>query len=144
MGGMNIIRIIKRWYSDTCGKGRAAHVASGNQHSVILSNVRVVIVPDGDRWFAQGIDINYATGGATIRETQRNFEMGLSMTIRANLQRLGNIDRIMRTPDADVWMPLILKHGSHFDFSMKETHELNDTDMPYNIRIQYEGMLKAA
>jgi hypothetical protein len=91
---------------------------------------------------AQGIDINYATDGATIEEAQANFERGLSLTIKANLQRLGNIDRIMKTPDPETWIPLIQNNGVQFDFSMQETHEMNDAELPYR-RIQY-SLAKAA
>lgn len=140
---MNIIRIMQRWVSElSWSTGRAAHVAKGNQHRVILNDVRVIIVPDGDRWFAQGIDINYATDGSSIHEVQQNFESGLSLTIKANLQRVGNIDRIMRSPDMSVWAPLLQKKGLHFDFSMSDVHEMDDAELPYR-RIQY-SFAKAA
>ena len=119
-----------------------AHVAKGNQHRVILNDVRVIIVPDGDRWFAQGIDIDYATDGSSIHEVQQNFERGLSLTIKANLQRLGTIDRIMRSPDMSVWAPLLQQKGLHFDFSTSDVHEMDDAELPYR-RIQY-SLAKAA
>lgn len=142
---MSIIRIIQRWVSDlSSSSARAAHVASGSRHRVMLNDVRVVIVQDGDGWFAQGIDINYGTSGATIRQAQQNFEAGLSLTIKANLQRLGNIDRIMRTPEPSIWIPLIQQSGAQFDFSMTETHDVTDTELPYR-RIHYiESQAKAA
>ena len=142
---MNIIKILKRWASEfSDSHGRAAHVTNGVQHRVILNQVRVILIPDGGRWFAQGIDINYATDGATLVEAQQNFERGLSLTLKANLQRLGHIDRIMATPPAEAWMPLIRDCGQHFDFSMSETHDIHDAELPYR-RIQYiEGCAKAA
>lgn len=140
---MNILRIIQRWASEwSWSAGRASHVSNGHQHQVIIHDIRVIVVPDGDHWFAQSLDINYGTGGATIDEAQDNFERGLSLTIKANLDRQGSIDRIMQTPDLESWIPLVQRNGIQFDFSMRETHEVSDCDLPYR-RISY-SLAKAA
>jgi hypothetical protein len=71
-------------------------------HICEITELRVLIVPEGNQFFAQGIDIDYATCGDSIDDVQHRFERGLMMTISANLQRFGSIDRMCHKAPAEV------------------------------------------
>lgn len=43
-------------------------------------------------WYAEGVELDYASEGATREAAQTNFEYGLSATIHLNLKRHGHID----------------------------------------------------
>jgi hypothetical protein len=141
----------KKWVSELSeSRGEAVHAQSGNRHAVLIDSMRVVIVPDGPGlWFAQSLDIDYAASGPSITEVQRNFERGLSTTIKIHLERFGNIDRIMKTPDLEDWLPLISGRKSiDFEYSMHATHDLADSllseHLPYRKIAYIEDLGKAA
>lgn len=65
--------------------------------------IHTIIVKDGDtHWFAQALNIDYAAGGMSLDEVQRNFEKGLRGTIDANLSRFKNISRVVNPNGADI------------------------------------------
>lgn len=57
------------------------------QQLIAVDGLRVIIVPDGDQWFAQGIDIDFAASGSTIEDVQNRFVQGLCSTLHANMVR---------------------------------------------------------
>jgi hypothetical protein len=73
----------------------AIHVSSGKQHLVGLGSIRVLICPDGDCWFAQGVEIDYAAQGASIEDVKKRFEVGLRATIEENLKIYDSIDGLL-------------------------------------------------
>ncbi|MEW6038544.1 MAG: hypothetical protein AB1648_09885 [Pseudomonadota bacterium] len=141
---------ITRWISDLGGcEGEAMHANHGSNHAVAINAMRVIIVQDGDdAWFAQSLDIDYAAGGSSLENAQRNFETGLSATIKAHLERFGHIERIMRSPDLGDWVPLLSRQGKEFEYSTVESHELKDSvlseHLPYTGISYIEGQRKAA
>src|ERR1039458_1707330 len=64
----------------------------GIHHVVGIGNLRVVIVPDGDFWFAQGLEIDYAVQGASEKDAKKKFEDGLEHTIEEHLKIHGTIE----------------------------------------------------
>lgn len=78
----------------------AVHASSDEQQLVAMV-LRVLILPVSEGGFyAQALEVDYAASGSTIEEAQRNFERGLELTVRANLDRHGNIERLFarKTP----------------------------------------------
>jgi len=145
-----ILNHIRQWASEIAGgSGSAVHIRAGNRHAVAIASMRVIIVQDGlNTWFAQSLDIDYASNGSSIEDTQRNFETGLSSTIKAHLERFGNIDRIMKSPPLEDWIPLVSRNGDEFEFSMSEAHDFNDKilveNLPYRSISYIEPLRKAA
>lgn len=82
----------------------AIHLSNGgNQHIVGVKSIRVFISKDGDMWFAQGLDIDYASCGDTIEETKRNFETGIKKTIAEHLKLHGNIEKFLKIAPQEAW-----------------------------------------
>src|SRR5579863_5371997 len=50
--------------------------SDGNRHIVGIGNLRVIIVPDGKLWFAQGLEIDYAVQGNSVEDAKRQLEAG--------------------------------------------------------------------
>src|ERR1700679_830697 len=64
----------------------AVHGSADDVHHVVgLGNIRVIIVPDGSSFFAQGLEIDFASQGSTIEETKKNFEHSLCATIEQHI-----------------------------------------------------------
>src|SRR5438128_2478664 len=53
---------------------------------VSIGGLRVFILPDGEFWFAKGLEIDYATQGDTLEQAKENFGKGLAETIDLHLQ----------------------------------------------------------
>lgn len=121
----DLIERIRCWVSEfSFSNGKAVHVQKGDNHTVVFDALRVVIVKDGDCWFAQSIDIDYFATGETLKEVQENFEIGLSATIADHLEAFGNIDRIMRTPQLEDWRPLVSDDHGAYDVSHVSIHNI--------------------
>ena len=52
----------------------ALHAKHGNIHLVGIGNLKVVVIQDGDFWFAQGLEIDYASEGKNFEEVKTAFE----------------------------------------------------------------------
>lgn len=70
---------------------------------IYVGALRVLVSPDCDQWFAQGIEIDYAACGDSIEDVQRRFEAGLIGTINAHLEKHGNIDLMLKYAPQSVW-----------------------------------------
>lgn len=81
---------------------RAAHLSSEKVQGVAVWNLSVLIVPDGDFWFAQGLELNYGAQGDTAEEAQANFQTGLLATICQHLRVHGNIDRLLKFAPSEI------------------------------------------
>jgi len=88
----------------TAGDTGAAHFSDQNdeKHAVALWNLSVLIVPDGDFWFAQGIEINYGAQGDSAEDAKKNFQEGLVATINQHLKIYGNIEKILKFASPDI------------------------------------------
>lgn len=94
----------------------AVQISHEKGHFVGIGALRVLIHPDGDLWYAQGIEIDYAATGATTDEVKRNFEAGLARTIELHLERWGTIDRILKYAPASEWQELL--GGQPYNFTL--------------------------
>lgn len=119
-------KIIGRlWKSDVPNSnGTAIHLQNGDQHLVSIESMKVIIVKDGEGWFAQSLDIDYFAGGTTLDDVKHNFEEGLALTIASHLEYFGNIDKIMRTPKMEDWRPLIACDHGVYDVTTVSLHEI--------------------
>lgn len=86
----------------------AIHGSSDDVHHVVgLGNIRVIIVPDGSSFFAQGLEIDFASQGATVDQAKKNFEASLHSTIEQHLKIYGHINMLLQPAPASVWRELI-------------------------------------
>jgi hypothetical protein len=68
-----------------------------------MGNLRVVIVPDGKFWFAQGLEIDYGAQGDTAEEAKAHFFHGLAATLALHQERFGHIDGVLRVAPDETW-----------------------------------------
>lgn len=74
------------------------------RHNIVgFGNIRVLLMPDGDGWFAQGLEIDYAAQGGSLSQAKREFEDGLEATIHAHLQKNGHINALLKIAPNEVW-----------------------------------------
>lgn len=75
----------------------------GVHHVVGLGNIRVLLLPDGPAWFAQGLEIDYAAQGETLPEAKKEFEDGLEALIQEHLRVYGHINNLLTVAPNEVW-----------------------------------------
>jgi len=86
------------------GKARAVHVKTDDGRNVVgIGNLRVVIMQEGSRWIAQGLEIDYTTEGTSLKDVQSAFAAGLRLTIREHCRIFGNVDRLLKIAPAPIW-----------------------------------------
>ena len=96
------------------------------------SRFRVVIVPDGDLWFAQGLEIDYGVQGASEEDAKRNFEYGLEATVEAHLQINGTIEGLLKVAPPEVWKEFLGDpHGKKRFYSQVTSHVLKEV-LPFD------------
>lgn len=98
-------KLRRRNPATTAFHGRAT---DGVHHLVGIGNLRVVIVPDGALWFAQGLEIDYAAQGKSVKDVKRQFSDGLGATIREHLRIYGNIENLLKVSPTEVWKDALL------------------------------------
>lgn len=74
---------------------------------ISIGPLRVVVIPDGKFWFAQGLEIDYAAQGKSLEEVKQNFQEGLTGSVHENLKRFGTIRKLMRPAPPDVWVEML-------------------------------------
>jgi|HubBroStandDraft_1064217.scaffolds.fasta_scaffold144756_1 hypothetical protein len=126
----------------------AKHVTSPDeqQQAVGIGNLRVLILPDGKFWFAQGLEIDYGAQGSTMEEAKEHFEEGISGTIQLHLQRYGNIEKLLRVSRPEVWKEAIANSGNVEEFTQVSFHTItpeNAALIPYG-NVEYYIPKKAA
>jgi hypothetical protein len=102
----------------------AVQVDDGFHGVVGIGNLRVLLVQDGNFWFAQGIEIDYGTQGDSIDEAKENFEHGLAASIDLNLKIHGNIDPLLVPAPASVLIEAAHKKNSIEFYSQISVHEI--------------------
>jgi hypothetical protein len=67
----------------------------------ITLTTRVVITKDGQgRWFARGLDIDYAAQGQSLLEVEKAFESGFVATVQEHVNVYGHIENFTKAaPD---------------------------------------------
>lgn len=74
-----------------------------NQGMERIPTLRVGLVKDGDRWYAQGLEIDYIASGDTVEKAKARFEMGLGYTIQLNLQKFGDLENLLIPAPPNIW-----------------------------------------
>lgn len=112
----------------------ALHVKSDECQAVIVNSLRVLIIPDGKGWFAQGLEIDYASGGDSLEDAKKRFQVGLEATIHEHLKIFGNLDRLIKTAPEEDWL-LYNKNKNKLALSMvtfcTNGESTVDTEWPY-------------
>jgi hypothetical protein len=80
----------------TGGGAGALHLGHEGSEAVAIWNLSVLIKPDDQFWFAQGLEINYGAQGDTPEEAKENFQLGLLATIDLHLRVYGDIERLLK------------------------------------------------
>jgi len=69
-----------------------------------VRDLHVLILPDGDRWYAQGLQIDYAAQGTSVDDVKKRFERGLIKTLEEHLRQRGNLDALTgRVAPPEIW-----------------------------------------
>lgn len=79
------------------------HAKVGNNHLVGLKALRVLLLKDGDGWFAQGLEIDYAACASDIEKVKKNFEVGLALTMKEHLTMYGNLEKLLKVAPQEAW-----------------------------------------
>lgn len=79
------------------------HAHVGDDHLVGVKALRVLLLKDGSGWFAQGLEIDYASSGGDLEEVKKNFETGLSLTIKEHLIMYGTIEKLLKIAPQEAW-----------------------------------------
>lgn len=103
---------------------KAAQFAHKNVEGVGIWNLSVLIVPDGDFWFAQSLEINYGAQGDSPEEAQENFQAGLLATICQHLRMHGNIERLLKFAPSNILVEAAKNKARIKRFSQVSIHEI--------------------
>lgn len=121
-----------------------AHDDCGEHHVVGIGNLRVILVPDGKYWFAQGLEIDYAAQGDSIEDAKKQFEDGLTATVQQHLRMFGNIEKLLKVAPTEAWLDLWTNaKARHSRYSQLSTHEIIRNTLPFDA-IDYVEVAKAA
>jgi len=106
-------------------KGGVVHTHSKNSmsHVVGIGNLRVIVTNNDGSWFAQGLEIDYAAEGKSLKDVQNRFAEGLSATIHENLRRFGSLENLIRPAPRDVWRGFLEAACERFHHEQVTTHE---------------------
>ena len=74
--------------------------------------LQVVLAPDGGGWAAQAIEVDYAACGDSDTDARKRFCAGLEATARLNMERHGNLSRLLRPAAPETWSHLLARTGS--------------------------------
>lgn len=96
-------------------------------HLVGIGNLRVMLVPDGKFWFAQGLEIDYAVQGLSVEDTKKQFERGLYATIEQHLKVYGNINKLLQVAPGEVWQEAVRSKSSIKRYSRLSSHAIKST-----------------
>lgn len=89
-------------------KATAFHAEMKDGTSLVgIGNLRVVITQDDGQWFAQGLEIDYAAQGSSIKDVKRQFEDGLCATIHEHLRKFQSISNLLQPAPAEVWKEML-------------------------------------
>ena len=83
------------------------HIKDGDNHLVGIGNLKVVIVQDGNSWFAQGLDIDYAAEGKNLESVKKAFETGFCATIHEHLKVYANLDKFLVPAPSEIWKEML-------------------------------------
>ena len=125
------------------GKGKNAAKAvktdlpDGKGQAVGIWNLHVLIVPEGEGWFAQAFEIDYGVQGSSPEEVKKRFEEGLAATIQHNVDIYGSIKNMLH-PNQDWFSLRAQTEGSEYDYSCVEVFDISPKLADRFTKIEYE------
>ena len=98
----------------------------GSKHAVVVNDLRVMLLKDGESWFAQGLELDYASAGATVDEAKKNFEVGFAKTVREHLVMYGNLSKFIQVAPQETWQEFFNAppETKHMVMSSVQVHDL--------------------
>ena len=99
------------------------HLEGDDKHAVLIQSLRVVIVQDGEQWFAQGLELDYAAVGINQQDVKSRFEDGLAATIHEHLKVYGSVEKILKVAPQEAWN-LWLAQGQRYKFDQASFHPI--------------------
>ena len=102
-----------------------------------LWNLHVRITQDGDSWFAQGYEIDYAADGSSLENVKLRFQCGLTATIREHLRMFGTAEKVLAPAPAEVWQDLSKASGSSHRYSHVGAYTFED---PIKESLEFQGI----
>jgi|SRR5579875_389764 len=101
----------------------ALHASSKNGDAVGIGNLRVLLTDEEGAWFAQGLEIDYATQGVSFEDVKHKFEEGLRATIKEHLRIFGSIENLLVTAPDETWQEFFVHAtGLRFRHSQVSFH----------------------
>ena len=101
-----------------------------------LWNLHVRITCEGEYWFAQGYEIDYAAEGNSIDDVKLRFQCGLSATIQEYLKIFGTATKLLVPASAEVWQALEDVPGSSHTYNQVGAYKFDDPSiqesLPYS------------
>ena len=82
---------------------QVSHTQRKAKGRVGVGDLRVIVTNEDGFWFAQGLEVDYATEGSSLEDVQQRFENGLKATIREHLKLHGDIKRLTKPAPPEVW-----------------------------------------
>jgi hypothetical protein len=118
------------------GNKNLATKADEQKHVLAVEGLRVLITRDGDYWFAQGLEIDYAAAGASLEDVKDKFAEGLCLSLVENLRLYGDVKQFVKIAPEEEWNKLLRGGASQFDLSVKRIVELPsqlpETGLPFD------------
>jgi|HubBroStandDraft_6_1064221.scaffolds.fasta_scaffold514468_1 hypothetical protein len=116
----------------------AVHLEDAEHAAVAIWNLSVLIVPDEEFWFAQGLEIDYGAQGGTVEEAQDNFQQGLVATINQHLKVHGHIKKLLKFASSDILKEAAQHKSSIKLFAQISFHEILDAKT--QLAIPFDGI----
>jgi hypothetical protein len=109
----------------------------GEHQAVAIYNLHVLVVPDGNGWFAQAFEIDYGVQGKTVEEAKKRFEEGLAATIQHNVDIFQSIDNMLH-PNQDWYTMKAETEEGEYDYSCVEVFRVSEKLADRFSLIEYE------
>jgi hypothetical protein len=107
-------------------KATAEHYREDDHEYVKIGALSVLVTQDGDWWFAQGLEIEYAAQGKSLEEVTENFGQGLATTAHAYLEEFGSIEKMLRPSPPEVLRELSnASRRKMLKLSVESKHEIH-------------------
>ncbi|MGA2215558.1 MAG: hypothetical protein ABSH31_19955 [Bryobacteraceae bacterium] len=138
---------IKTKLSASAQDTHAVHLEDKDAAAIAIWNLSVLIVPDENFWFAQGLEINYGAQGETVEDAQENFQQGLLATIEQHLRVHGHIKNLLKFAPSEILQEAAEHKTSIKKFAQVSFHEILDAksqlEIPFD-GIEYRVLRQAA
>jgi hypothetical protein len=128
---------------DDAAKAVKTDLPDGKSQAVGIWNLHVLVVPEGNGWFAQAFEIDYGVQGSNPEEVKKRFEEGLAATIQHNVDIFGGIKNMLH-PNQDWFALKAQTEGCEYDYSCVEVFDISPKLADRFTQIQYETVRQVA